>query len=349
MTELVDSNNSNNSNYKVADITTYSLLLFAVLLLSTDALLVLEVSDLNEWTLIFMRYWLMGLTITIYFFITEQERCILKFIDIGYLGIIASCFNAASGICYVFALLHTHVANVMVIMATNSIFAAIFSYLIFAELVPLRTIITMIVILISVVTIIALELTSDFDSNWFGNFMAVLSAFFTALYYVMVRGINKGRKTREEIDLIPCLILAASIEAIIAVGAGAFDDLQTLSDRDLIFLMLQGVIVLPIGSALLTYVTKYITAPEVTLFMLLDTIIEPIWVWLAGLDTPPYYTIYCGVVVIVALAANSYIALNEEVSKYEKIIDQEETIYLTSDKKTIDDDKNDDKNDNKIE
>jgi hypothetical protein len=45
-----------------------TLLLFAVLLLSTDALLVLEVSDLNEWSLIFMRYWLMGLTITMYFF-----------------------------------------------------------------------------------------------------------------------------------------------------------------------------------------------------------------------------------------------------------------------------------------
>ena len=331
--------------YQSADSSTYGILLFAVLLLSTDALLVLEVSDLNEWSLIFMRYWLMGLTILLYFFITEREKCILKFYNIGYLGIIASFFNAASGICYVFALLNTHVANVMVIMATNAIFAAIFSYLIFAELVPLRTIITMAIIFTSVTIIIALELTADFDNNWFGNFMAVLSALFTALYYVMVRGINKGKKVKEEIDLIPCLILAAIIEAVIATGAGAFDGLQTLSDHDLIFLMLQGIIVLPLGSALLTYVTKYISAPEVTLFMLLDTIIEPIWVYLAGLDTPPYYTIYCGIVVILALATNSYIALTEEESKYDKIIDQDDTLHLSDDLKLIDDDKlaNDDK------
>jgi drug/metabolite transporter (DMT)-like permease len=331
--------------YQSADSSTYGILLFAVLLLSTDALLVLEVSDLNEWSLIFMRYWLMGLTILLYFFITEREKCILKFYNIGYLGIIASFFNAASGICYVFALLNTHVANVMVIMATNAIFAAIFSYLIFAELVPLRTIITMAIIFTSVTIIIALELTADFDNNWFGNFMAVLSALFTALYYVMVGGINKGKKVKEEIDLIPCLILAAIIEAVIATGAGAFDGLQTLSDHDLIFLMLQGIIVLPLGSALLTYVTKYISAPEVTLFMLLDTIIEPIWVYLAGLDTPPYYTIYCGIVVILALATNSYIALTEEESKYDKIIDQDDTLHLSDDLKLIDDDKlaNDDK------
>lgn len=184
------------TDYQSADGTTYGILLFAVLLLSTDALLVLEVSDLNEWSLIFMRYWLMGLTILVYFFITEKERCILKFYNIGYLGIIASFFNAASGICYVFALLNTHVANVMVIMATNAIFAAIFSYLIFAELVPIRTIITMAIIFTSVTIIIALELTTDFDANWFGNLMAVLSALFTALYYVMVRGINKGKKLK---------------------------------------------------------------------------------------------------------------------------------------------------------
>lgn len=333
---------------QIADIKTYGILLFAVLLLSTDALLVLEVSDLNEWTLIFMRYWLMGLTITIYFFITEQEQFIAKFYNIGYLGIVASFFSAASGICYVFALLNTHVANVMVIMTSSSIFAAIFSYVIFFELVPLRTIITMIVILISVVVIIALELTSDFDNNWYGNFMAVLSAFFTALYFVMIRGINRGKKPKDEVDLIPCLILAASIEAIIAAGAGAFNDLQTLSDHDLIFLMLQGAIVLPLGSSLLTYVTKFITAPEVTLFMLLDTILEPLWCWLANLDTASLATLWCGIVVVVALATNSYIALTEEVqTKYERIIDQEETDFLT--RKENDTDENKLNNDNKIE
>ena len=65
---MIDENDIEYENNR-ADLYTYGLLLFAVLLLSTDALLVLEVSDLNEWSLIFMRYWLMGLTITVYFFI----------------------------------------------------------------------------------------------------------------------------------------------------------------------------------------------------------------------------------------------------------------------------------------
>jgi len=55
----------------------YGLLTFAVLLLSIDALLILEVSDLGDWTIIFYRYWLMGITIATYFFVSELDNAMV--------------------------------------------------------------------------------------------------------------------------------------------------------------------------------------------------------------------------------------------------------------------------------
>jgi hypothetical protein len=55
---------------------------------------------------------------------------------------------------------------------------------------------------------------------------------------------------------------------------------------------------------LLTMAVRFISAPEVAMFLLLNTAIDPIWVWIAGFNSPPMYTVYCGIVVVVALLVN---------------------------------------------
>ena len=61
--------------------------------------------------------------------------------------------------------------------------------------------------------------------------------------------------------------------------------------------------------------------------MLLDSVLEPVWVWVAGLDTPPLYSLYAGSVVIFVLIVNATLALLEEAE--------------TAVKNDIDGDKND--------
>ncbi len=56
---------------------------------------------------------------------------------------------------------------------------------------------------------------------------------------------------------------------------------------------------------------RYITAPEISMFMLLDIVLVPLWVWVGGFGAPLYYAYYCGAVVMVALFVHSYLALTE--------------------------------------
>lgn len=51
--------------------------------------------------------------------------------------------------------------------------------------------------------------------------------------------------------------------------------------------------------------TRFLSAPEVAMFYLLETILAPIWVWLIFAEAPSNMTLAGGLVLVVALAAHS--------------------------------------------
>eukprot|EP01035_Chromulina_nebulosa_P016967 gene16967-22462_t len=55
-----------------------------------------------------------------------------------------------------------------------------------------------------------------------------------------------------------------------------------------------------------------IPASEVSLYMLIETVLGPVWVYLAGYQTPSKFTIYGGIILLLALGTNSLLALREE-------------------------------------
>ena len=62
---------------------------------------------------------------------------------------------------------------------------------------------------------------------------------------------------------------------------------------------------------LITLAPRYITAAEVNLFFLLETILGPLWVWLVIHEQPSIETIIGGIVIIGTIAVHSILALRE--------------------------------------
>ena len=60
---------------------------------------------------------------------------------------------------------------------------------------------------------------------------------------------------------------------------------------------------------LVTIAPRFITAAEVNLFFLLETIIGPIWVWLIIKEQPTTETILGGIVIILTIAVHSFLKL----------------------------------------
>jgi len=67
--------------------------------------------------------------------------------------------------------------------------------------------------------------------------------------------------------------------------------------------------VVPIGTALMFVGPRYIPAAEVGLLMLLESILGPIWVWMAFAEQPGIYTLVGGAIVLSTLALNTVWAL----------------------------------------
>ena len=62
---------------------------------------------------------------------------------------------------------------------------------------------------------------------------------------------------------------------------------------------------------LVTIAPRFITAAEVNLFFLLETIIGPIWVWLVIKEQPSIETLYGGILIIITIAVHSFYKLKK--------------------------------------
>ncbi len=69
---------------------------------------------------------------------------------------------------------------------------------------------------------------------------------------------------------------------------------------------MNGVLVLGLSNILLNIGPTLISAPEVSLIFLLETILGPVWVYLGGYEAPPSSAVYGGGVLILTLIAHRY-------------------------------------------
>ena len=62
---------------------------------------------------------------------------------------------------------------------------------------------------------------------------------------------------------------------------------------------------------LITLAPRFISAAEVNLFFLLETILGPLWVWMVIKEQPSNETIIGGIVIIATIATHSVLSLKK--------------------------------------
>ena len=144
-----------------------------------------------------------------------------------------------------------------------------------------------------------------FDSIKLGNFFGDIFGLITALGLAV--GANIIRSVRDK-DLVPAAVIGKFLVAIFALF---FVDNLILQGRDNIIVPLMCIMCVGIPFVLVTIAPRFITAAEVNLFFLLETIIGPIWVWLIIKEQPSIETIYGGILIIITIAVHSFYKLKK--------------------------------------
>jgi len=268
----------------------------AVLILSPDALLV-KLMQTDAWTMLFWRSLISGGSILLGLTLIYRQKIVWIFRKSGRLGLCSGVITAWGALLFIGSLYHTTAANTLVILAATPLFAALIGRVTGQERISRLTLWTA----CSVFAGIALLFIESFSAVYLiGNLMALGASCLWGGNLVVLR------QARER-NMIPAVALGALLAIPLSLLFGAAP--LSIGAHDLLLLSLQGTLVLPISFALITIGAQDLPAAEVSLILLLETLLGPLWVWLIVGEEPGALTLGAGIFVLCALALHSLISL----------------------------------------
>ena len=274
------------------------LLAFTAILFITPDSLFIRLANLESWNLIFYRGFIPFLTIFIGLLIVYRSSLFKKILDNGWHGLFFILTFAITSIVFVISIENTNVANTLVMIALAPMLSAIIS-LIFLKENPDKK--TWIAIIITTLAVIYIFYDAIDSGDFLGNFLGLVCATGLAINAVIIRSAKK-------ISLVPSAMIG---KLIVALFAFIFVDQIKLENNDLIIVPLMCVACIAIPFVCVTLAPRYITAAEVNLFFLLETIFGPFWVWLVIKEQPSFETIVGGVLIITTIAIHSILSLKK--------------------------------------
>ncbi len=250
----------------------------------------------DHWTGLVWRGSLQALGLVLILLLLYRSRTLTVFRSIGGLGLLLAAVFTGSSILFLLAVSLTQVVNVLVILATAPFFAACFSLVFLKEKVSAHT---WLAIVASFGGIAVLTLESKGQGALLGDLAALGVATLMGAYFSIVRA------TRQ-IDMIPAMAVSGLFVALIALPFAAF---PAMSQGQILAAGTMGFVVAPISFALITIGPRYLPAPEVSLLLLIETVLGPLWVWLVIAEKPSPLSLIGGAVVVTTLLLHSLYGL----------------------------------------
>lgn len=271
------------------------LALAGALLLTPDTLL-MRLSGLDGGAMLAWRACLAGLvflSIGLIARFREEKENRARVASFGFWSLVICQIGNASFFAFGIAL--APVAVVLLAVATVPVIAALLGYFLLGELADRRVWATIALvfsgILMSVAGDIERGLNIDFETL-LGACCGLAVAVSLAFNFVIIR---KNKTVPFE--------LAIGLGALIA-GCTAFylwPAAWQVRGASLIYISVTGLIILPVSFFLLSKASRLTSAANVSMIMLLETVLGPLWVWLGIKETPSPLTLLGGVLVVGAL------------------------------------------------
>ena len=275
-----------------------SLLAFVAVMFITPDSLLIRLSNIDTWGLLFYRGAIPFFVVLLGLLIVYKSNFIKLLFSMGFPGIIYAGTFTLTNITFIISIQNTNVANTLVMIAIAPMLSAVLGLILLKENPDKKTWIAIIITCLSAIYIFH-------DSLQLGNFFGDIFGFVTALGLAMGFVVVRSAKNK---NLVPAAVLGKLSVAIIAVF---FVKNFELIKTDIIIVPLMCVLCVAIPFVLLTIAPRFITAAEVNLFFLLETVLGPLWVWLVIKEQPTLETIVGGAIIILTISIHSFLALKK--------------------------------------
>lgn len=254
------------------------------LLVSTDSFFV-RLADTDGWTMVFLVSMLSFPLQLALQRILDGGHPVARFRESPQGLLTVGVLSGISQVCFVLAVTRTDVANVVVIVASSPIMAAVVGQVFFGERTSRRT---WFAILITVVGVVIVVSSSLGEPNLTGDLLAVAAVLAFSI------NINVWRRHAAQSRFVGLAIAAFAAGAIAVWSADPFG--QDL--RVYLAAAGMGLVFNPLGRLCHTSAPRYAPASEVALFTPTETLAATAWAWIAFSEQPPTPTFVGGAVVL---------------------------------------------------
>jgi len=275
-----------------------SLLAFIAVFFITPDSLFIRLSNIDTWGLLFYRGAIPFVTVLLGMLLIYRMTFFKLLFSMGYPGIAYVITFAVTNITFLISIQNTNVANTLIMIAMAPMLSAVLGALFLKENPDKKTWTT---IFITFMAAIYIFYDSIQLGNFFGDIFGLITASGLAIGAVVVR-------SAKEKNLVPSAMMG---KLLVAVFALFFVKDFELIHTDIFIVPLMCILCVAIPFVLVTIAPRFITAAEVNLFFLLETIFGPIWVWLVIKEQPSLETIIGGIIIILTLAIHSSLALKK--------------------------------------
>ena len=266
-----------------------------VVILSPDSVLI-RLADADSWTVLFYRGLLMSIGVMMLLLITYRSKTIVEFKKIGRGGLWIGWLHGIMTGTFVFAIMHTSIANTLVIISTGPIWIAIIAWLTLREKASLITWLAMIIVFIGIYIVMSANFGGQ---NIVGDIFALITAILMGFTFTLVR-------KYKAVNMVPTMAVGGIIAAIIAC---IFAPTLVLKPEAIIYVVAMGII-LSISFSLITIAPRYMPAAEVGMIMPLETVLGTLIAWKVINEVPTNNAIIGGIIVVATLFFHAWYSAN---------------------------------------
>ena len=276
-----------------------ALMVISSAMISFGGLTVRSIEAADPWQINFYRSIALTLVVASILLFQYRGRTVGHVREIGRAGLFGGVLLAVAGLAFLQALTHTTVANSLFILAGIPFITAAMARVFLKERLRTATLVTM----IGAAAGIFVMLAEGFGiGSLYGNAMALITAVCFSSFAVIVR-------RKRNINMLPTLLVSGVVIIAVVLAVKGAD--LGISLRDLLLCFIWGGLLSGVANTMFIVASRHLVAAEVTLFMMLEFALGPIWVWLFVGEVPTDWTLIGGVLVIVSVLVRALFELHQ--------------------------------------
>jgi drug/metabolite transporter (DMT)-like permease len=259
----------------------------AGVLFSSTAIAYRAVESASDWQFLAYRGGSTAVAMLMLVFVRRNSRPV-RLRGTSVRIVLAGLVLATMSMVYIFALARTSAAITLFLLAAAPVFAAIFGWMLLREAVVKQTIVAMAMTGVGVGVMVGTGI--DVGSGR-GVLLAATIPVGVGLYNVLLRS-DGGAD-----PVIPALIAGVAL----GVGAGSmavFESGLVVSWRDAGLACATGGLALGLGLPLFNLGHRSVAAARVSLLLMTEVVLAPLWVWIWPGETPGVGTLIGGAIVL---------------------------------------------------